>query len=615
MTRRKNAQRLIAMLLSIALCLVVLAGCNDKAGERDNPSPTGSGSDLALLPQEQFDILLDELFEESVTSDSISLNYYLANPARYGIEPITPTYGEVTSQENILRDREESRELFEKLKGFEYEHLRADQQIIYDMFMRTFDIYETLDKKDEYSYYLGAVHPISGIQVQLPILLAEFNFRTAEDIEVYLQLLGDTQRYFGELIEFERERSNRGFFMSDANVDEVIANCESFMEDREDNLLLVIFDDKIDKFPGLDEEQREQFKQRNRDLVLNNVLAAYDMLVDAMRELRGKGANQGGLANLPDGEEFAVAYLRSKTGSDRTLQEVSTLLKGKMDEAIATMISVIEVNPALWDSYVNGALGSLPSDTPESYLRLLEKNTTRDFPGMESVTYVVNEVHESLQEFISPAFYLTPAVDDFANNVIYINPSKISDNMSLFTTLAHEGYPGHLYQSVYYLQQNPHFLRKVMPGLGYTEGWATYVEMWSYFNAGLDEDEAAMLLASNLFNLLLIARFDLGVNGYGWGENEMSVYLSDLGYGDAAMRLELLKMVTADPFSYLPYALGYLEFVGLRDEAQDALGAAFDLVEFHRFVLGLGPTPFSLIRDYMQDWIEAQSSQTLAPAA
>ena len=606
MIKKHNARWLICILLMLSLCFGLLAGC-EEAVPTVNEDPPPDITEIESTPQsgDRFDQLLDELFAEIAVSDSITLNYFIANPSRFGIEGIAPTFGEVTSPETIIRDREENRTLFERLMEFQYGDLRADQKIIYDILIRNLGLIELMDGKDDYSYYLSAIRPTTGIQAQLPILLAEFNFRTAGDIEIYLQLLGDTQRYFGELIEFERERSRLGFFMSEANTDEVIANCESFLENRDDNLLITIFNDIIDSFDGLSSEQREQFKERNHDLVLNNVLTAYDMLLAAMRELRGQGANQGGLASLPDGGELAAAYLRHKTGSDRTPEQVEILLQEEMDKVLGTMRAFFE-NPMLLEGYFSGTLGAIPDAKPIIFLRILERNIERDFPSIGTVGYMVREVNESLQEFVSPAFYLVPALDSFLDNVIYINPAKISDNLSLYTTLAHEGFPGHLYQRVFFLQQSPHPLRTLLSHTGYTEGWATYVEMISYFYAGLEEDEARLMQYSQKYNILLITQIDLGVNALGWDISQVISYLRQLGIEDSSVGAEIFQMVTRDPLSYLPYCLGYIEFELMREEAERALGNRFIPMEFHRFLLEIGPAPFSLIREHMQVWIQTQ---------
>ena len=619
MSIRRKIRRAVCLLLLLSLCAGLSVGCRDMSTGKGTLAALWRGQDdqpvIGEQGEEEFDQFLDELFAMEIVSDSITLNFYLADPSSFGIELPTPTYGEVATPESIERNLEETEEFLDYLNSFRYESLRADQQIIYDILLRNFDIAEEMEAYDDFNYYLGSIHPVSGIQVQLPILLAEFNFRSVEDIDIYLQLLDDTQRYFGELVGFERERSRRGFFMSDANVDLVIANCESFLENREDNLLIAVFNDKVDRFDGLGAEQRDSYKQRNRELVMNNVFAAYEALIDAMRELRGHGANQGGLADLPNGKEYARIYMQFTTGSDRSPGQVRDLLEDKMDQVIGTMRALFERNSDLMDAYFDGTLGSIPEENPEVYLRLLEKRIMRDFPEIQPIKYTVREVHESLQEFLSPAFFLVPAIDSFDDNVIYINPGSISDNLSLFTTLAHEGYPGHMFQHVYYLQQSPHPLYSLIGTRGYSEGWATYVEMLSYFYTDLSEDESMMTQLSQAYNLLLVSMVDLGINALGWGADGVVSYLMSFGIEDEAAAEEIINMVSADPLSYLPYALGYLEFESLAGEAREILGKDFILKEFHRFVLDIGPVPFSLIRARMQDWANNQTAGAFAPAA
>jgi len=563
----------------------------------------------------EFDDLMDELFAQWAAEDSVSLNFYLADPASFGIEIPVPTFGEVTSRETIRRDIIDNRELYERLTGFAYGDLNLEQQIVYDILVRNFELISVLDNEEDYAYYIGYIRPLNGIQVQMPILLAEYGFRTAEDIEIYLSLLEDFRRYFDDLIEFERERSRRGFFTSDANVDKIIDHCESFIAVREDNLLIVVFNDKVDKFAGLGEEQREEFKQRNRKLILDKVIPAYKTLLYSMRELRGKGAHPGGLSDLPGGAEYAAAYLSYTTGSDKNPGEVDALLEDWMRRTLRELVSLYNKDPLIPEKADSGLLGQIKEEAPEEYLVRLQGAIARDYPPIAPTRYVVNEVHASLSEHVSPAFYLTPAIDRFDDNIIYINPPAISDDLSLFTTLGHEGYPGHLYQTVYYLQQSPHPLRKALGNTGYVEGWATYSEMESYYYAGLPENEAAFMQYSTLYDLLLVSRIDLCVNALGWGIEETASFCEEIGITDREVVVSVYDTVIGNPLLYLPYSLGFIEVSLLREEAEASLQSEFELLEFHRFFLDFGAAPFSLIASHMQGWIAAGAPAPTANAA
>jgi uncharacterized protein (DUF885 family) len=267
------------------------------------------------------------------------------------------------------------------------------------------------------------------------------------------------------------------------------------------------------------------------------------------------------------------------------------------------------------DMVLDGTLGHIDWDAPENYLARLRTAMTGDFPPIGPTQYFVREVHERLQEHTGPAFYLAPAIDRFDQNIIYINPSAISDNLSLFTILAHEGYPGHMYQTVYFLQQSHHPIRISLENRGYDEGWATYVEMMSYYYAGLPENEAALMRHAQVYNLLFISRIDLGVNALGWGINEVAAFCEVVGILEWEVIEDLYATVTANPLFYLPYSLGFIEISLLLEEAQAALRTRFELMEFHRFILDFGSAPFPLIRMHMHGWIAEEQSGPRTRAA
>jgi len=607
---RTNIRRLVCLLIALSVCAGFLGGCKNQEPPWEasippvatpvppvtNPVPPGKGDD-------DFTLLMDELFSQWVTADALTMNFFLADPESLGIERPTPTFGEVANPDTIKRDIQDNIELYDKLKRFRYEDLSLDQQNVYDILIRDLELISIMERRETYAYYSGYIRPIDGIQAQLPILLAEFNFRTVADIEIYLQLLEDTQRFFNEIIEFERERSRLGFFLSEYNADIVIENCESFLSNRHDNLLIVVFNDRMDRYEGLSEARRDEFKLQNRNLVLGNVLPAYDALLSAMRELRGIGAHQGGLSDFPDGSEYAAAYLQYKTGSDRSPEGVDALLDEWMDSTLANMISIINKNPEYLKMSESGDIGQIADDTPEAYLAKLQKAIATDFPGITETRHVVREVHESLREYVSPAFYLSPAIDCFDDNVIYINPPKTTDNLSLFTILAHEGYPGHMYQTVYTLQHSPHPIRVSLENMGYDEGWATYAEMMSYSYAGLPEVEAELLRASKIYDLLLMGRIDLGVNALGWGIGEITSFCAGIGIDDQVVIGELYETVIGNPLLYMPYILGFIEISLLLEEAENTMHINFYLKEFHRFILDFGSAPFTIIRERMLGWM------------
>jgi len=597
--------RFTVILIMLALLLAFAVAC-DNVPDLDDiveiPPP------ITLDETLRFDRFLDELFAEWVSADAITMNFFLADPEAMGIERPGPTFGEVISTDPAQREisRERSREQTEEFFTFDYELLREDQRIIHAIIERNIRLNEIIDREDEFIFYTGYIRPITGIQIQLPILLVEFSFYTVYDIERYLNLLEDIGRYFDDIIEFERERASRGFFLNDANVDSVIEHLESFLENREDNFMITVFDDRIANHDELTAAQRESYKQRNRDLILNNVLVAYETLLAAMRDLRGSALHSGGIASLPGGEELALAMLMARAGSDRTAQELRELYEEWIERVLSDVLFVLTEYPWLNAVFTDGVSVNVGDGTPESFIVVLQKAMIKDFPQIEPTQHVILEVHESLQDFMSPAFYLVPAIDNFDHNVIYINPASLDNELFLFTVIAHEGYPGHLYQAVYFRQQSPHPVRTMLSNTGYVEGWATYVEMLSYFMAGIDPQVADLMWNLRLYDMLIQAYLDLGVNVLGWDHEMVTQILRGLNILDTNVINNIYNMVTGVPLFSIPYSLGYIEMLELQAHAKDTLGNNFSYKEFHRFILDIGPTPFPIIATHMETWMERQ---------
>lgn len=195
---------------------------------------------------------------------------------------------------------------------------------------------------------------------------------------------------------------------------------------------------------------------------------------------------------------------------------------------------------------------------------------------------------------MSPAFYLTPPVDDTINNTIYINKAQVSEE--LYTTMAHEGFPGHLYQNVYTSSRNLPLIRNMFSFQGYSEGWATYVEYYAYGIGGLNEDLAEILMLNSAATLGIFAYVDMGVHYLGWGVEEVGQFLAKYGLSvDVAQTL--FETMVEEPANYLSYFIGYLEMLNLRDVAETAWGEDYSLKKFHEAVLSLGPAPFPLLEE------------------
>ncbi len=551
-----------------------------------------------------FDAYVDTLFKEDVAENTINLHYTLAHPENFGItdyEISLGSYGVDDFKENVR----ELEEMKDRLLRFNRKNLSKEQRLTYDILL---DYVETELSVKDLTLYTEVLGPTTGYQSQLPVVLAEYTFRTRRDIEDYLSLLSQMDEMAGQIIAFEEEKAQAGLFMSDYAADAIITQCEDFISEPEGNYMIDVFNDKISAFEGLTEEEKEGYRKENHDLVTGEVVKAYRTLIDGLRALKGSGKNELGICYYEDGKAYYEYLLRSGTGSDVSVKKQKKRIERYIKDYYQMLYHALGENPEIYEDIM---AYQFPDMEPEEILEDLKGKIGEDFPDPPKVGYTVKYVHPSMEENMSPAFYLTTPVDDIQNNLIYINQkqtgAEAEGKMELYTTLAHEGYPGHLYQNAYTASGNLPLIRNLFSFTGYAEGWATYVEFeYAYDYAGADETLADLLAGNEACLLGLMAYIDIGIHYDGWDREDVAEYLADFGVEDQDATDEIFDYVVEEPGSYLSYFIGYLEFLDLREMAKEELGNAFDVKQFHDFILRTGPAPFYIIEDYMEEWMEEQ---------
>ena len=496
-----------------------------------------------VTEEQRFDRFTREVFCQELSGNTLSQHYTVAQPDTYGLENSEPSLGDASLKSRMLACAS-CENYLSALAQFDYEKLSAAQQLTFDIFQKYLD---TELSAAAYLLYDEPLSPTLGIQAQLPILLAEYTFRTKGDIEDYLALLTRVPDYFNSILSFERDKSSAGLFMSDANAREVLSQCRDFIKNPDENYLLQIFDEKIDAVSNLTVDEKIAYKERSQKALLGYVIPAYESLIDGVTQLMGTGKNEMGLFYFPQGTRYYEYLVKSVVGDDRSIAEIEEEVKQQM---VADFTAVRELSLPRTQSGADGASGGTNSQTevsetsgqtsagndvatqrsdsqtvvsetpgqafvgnsaaaqpsfgnedPVGMLKDLREKIAQDFPAAPAVSCEVKYVHDSLKDYLSPAFYLTPAIDSYKDNVIYINPAGNYSGLELYTTLAHEGYPGHLYQSVTFQAANPDPLRCILDTGGYIEGWATYVEMYSYSLWPRDQTQAAISQHNRSFTL------------------------------------------------------------------------------------------------------------------
>ena len=538
----------------------------------------------------QFRTFTRSLFQTEVSANTISLHYTLRSPSDYGIADIPATYGSLSS--DPVAAKASVRNVLSSLQEFDPDTLSSENAL-------TFKILDTYLKNastgTDYLLYQEPLGPVSGIHTQLPVLLSEYSFYDTQDVETYLALLKETPSYFDSVIRFEQKKAASGLFMPDYQADSVLDTCQSFIDMGKENYLVSTFNERIASLDLLHRNKKDSFQKENMKLVTEEIYPAYQNLITAIKSLKGKGMNEQGLSHFPYGKKYYEYLVRQTTGCNESISRLRLMTRAQILEDLSAMQKVLfPADAALTQASV------LEQTSPDSMLDDLRSKITDTFPEIPDVDFQVKYVPESMQDYLSPAFYMIPAIDNLTENVIYINNGQTASGLNLYTTLAHEGYPGHLYQTVYFSASEPDPIRSILDFGGYVEGWATYAEMMSYYLAPLPKTEASLLQKNNSVILGLYALADMGIHYDGWSVTDTVRFFSDYGINDPNAVQSVYKLIIGSPANYLKYYIGYLKFYELKKEMADALGNQFSQKEFHRAVLDVGPAPFEIVYDEVE---------------
>lgn len=596
------------VLVSALLSTTLLSGCKSRP---ETPTATTAApfaeestaeyeafDEKKLVAQAEFDKVMHELFQDEVSADQINLHYLLKNPSNYGITDAKHLYAPVTL-EFLEENKNDRAELSAQLETFEPALLTADQKLtlrILQSYLRT----EALS--DGLELYYQPLATTIGTQAQLPILLAEYTFNTREDVDDYLKLLDGIDEYYAQIMAFEKQKAEAGLMMSDTSIDHVIESCESYLLKPGDNFMISTFEERLENVPGLTAEEKEAYRFHNNELLETSFLSAYKNMIAELENLKRTGTNEKGLCGFPDGKKYYRYLVYSLTGTSyQSIQELLEAVESNLKMSLMTTTEMLQKHPELADEFETY---QYRQTEPEGIMEELKTLNKDRFPALPACNYKFKAVPEALELSLSPAFYLVSPIDDYKNNVIYINHNPRFDSNSLYNVIAHEGYPGHLYQNVYFRANCDSDIRKLLAFQGYSEGWATYVEQLSFrLDNGLSPLMGEILAENTSASLGLHACLDIYVNYMGWGKDEVREYLKNFYSNPDRVVDSIYYAMIENPGNYLSYYVGYLEFMNMRNTAEMQLGEKFDEKDFHTFLLDIGNAPFDVIQAYFTSWL------------
>lgn len=584
----------ISKLLSILLVLFILVGC----GEDSSPSAENyyltqlknyevREKNSTLDDNKDFDLFLDTIFDELVSDNYLYMHFNVADYKAMGIEKPEVGFGHIVYGVDEEEFNKTEKQL-EDLLAFDYDKLSLRQQYDYDLLH--YSLLETLCGL-EYSKYNLIFSSSSQFSDGIITNLMEFAIYDEESEEDFLVVLKDVPNYINEAIEYSKQQSNDGLYHSDDMLDEEISYIDNLISSNGKSIYEHY--KEYDIYPEV------------KELVENEVIPAFVTLKEYLNTLYGKTKSDK-LALTKINKGYAEYTYITNTSNNGDMYAIYTQLIEVYSDWVNNFINAYQNNEHILEDYEDFLNDDKAINlSAEDMLEYLRNNSSKRYEYLEDANYVVSALDTLGDSTLG--YYVSPPIDNLNQNVIRVN-AKINnedyDQMSVFEVMAHEGFPGHLYQNIYFQQKNPHKFRATQSFIGYTEGYADLAAMDAIDMLNVDDEyKAVAKLNSITFNShLLLSIVDLGVNYFGWDVNTIGNKLEKL-FLDKAIAQPLYDMVVAMPGTFVRYGVGYVSHLNLRKKAMDELGDKFDFVAYDRAIIENGPLPFAILEGVVEDYI------------
>ena len=560
----------------------------------------GTVTPLCTLAEESDDDQLEDLmtseFVDTMEDDYMTLHFTLKDPSALNIEVPEPTFGNTDFRGEAEKAKSDAEKVLKELDDIDRDSLTEEHQYDYDVMVDSYTYQKNWSDTDWEWMFTADNNLVNSITTNM----TEFQFYDKQDFYDYVSVLDTVDDYVNAALELTKEQADNGCFMNAASLEESLSEIRNFTDKTDDNPLIVDFRDDADASSFLSEEEKGTLENQVNDIVINDIIPACKTACDTLSAMKDKCVDD--FSDIENGLAYYTAAEQHTVGSVKPLQDQFDELDDFIQDKTAEYISLLQKNPDAGSTEIS-------MSDPDQILTYLS-NSLNDygFPDCPDVNYTADYLDPSAVSGNVMAYYMSSPLDDYTDNVIRINRNNISDNTEFYNTLAHEGYPGHLYQHVYDLSRKHNYIRQLCGYLGYQEGWAEYVANDAMEWGIMSDEDAKAVELNNDITYGLSALTDIAVHGLGWKEKDVSSYLSRIGLNSEAAS-SLYQTAMQYPISYDSYGYGLCRFTVMRENAEEALGDRFDKTEFHEVILDHSDRMLDTVETDVENWVKQKGGR------
>ena len=447
--------------------------------------------------------------------------------------------------------------------------------------------------------------------------LAAFRFDEAGDLDRYLALCADYARLIGQIAERTRGQAERGIRMPKVQVHQARVLITALRGRARENLIV-----RSERLAPL---ESEAFKRELELRIERSVEPAFDRVLAVLSDhYLSEAPDTVGMAQYSCGAQIYSELVKLHTTLDLTPQEVHSRGLERLARIEAQMDAIRrELGFADARSFTEHLQADtrFRADTIEGVKEVFQRYIGRlkprfqEFFRTEPATgYTIAPLPEALQGSMTFGYYDAPRPDR-AQGVYFFNAANLT-RQSLFNVGAltyHELVPGHhLHLSTQQANRSLHPFRSYSFFNAYNEGWAEYAatlagEIGMYETP---EERYGRLVMDAFLTCRLVV--DTGMNVLDWSLDRARQFLREhSGMAEAEICSETIRYSCDIPAQSLAYKLGDTEILALRERMRAALGAHFDIRDFHAAVLEPGGVPLPELAWHIEREIERLKKRVL----
>jgi uncharacterized protein (DUF885 family) len=463
------------------------------------------------------------------------------------------------------------------------------------------------------------VSQLTGVYQSFPDFLdTKHTIETSADCDAYLsrleafagQLDGDTERM--------KHDAALGVVPPDFILDRALEQMSLFRT-TSDKSLLVTSIAKHAKAKGLP----DSYAGKAAAIYDARIGPAMDRQIAQTKIMRATATRDAGLWKLKDGEAYYAAALHSATTTNMTPAQIHQLGRDQAGEITARIDALLRAQ-GMTKGTVSERILALYHDAKSIYpntdagkadeiaycnqrLAEIKPKLPGFFNRLPPYTFEVRRVPPATEAGAASAFSQGPAIDGSRPGIVYFNLHDSAEwpKWALSTTVFHEGLPGHQLEGGLALSnKNLPLVRKMIGFSGYAEGWALYAEQLADEIGMYDDDPLGRIGYLN-FQLFRANRciVDTGIHNLKWTRDQAIQYFVDNGGNAPSYATREVERYCVTPGQACSYKIGHTVWVKARERTRTALGARYNIKDFHSAGLDCGRVPLDVLDGVIDRYI------------